>query len=73
MPGVDDWIMVNDDNSVACRVHVQLYSIGAELDGTLERGDGVLWMSLVRPPVSDPLGRVVASTCGQAFLPVVAL
>jgi hypothetical protein len=54
-------------------VHVQLYSIGPELDGALERGERVLGMRLVGPPVSNPLGRVVASTCGQAFLPVVAL
>ena len=73
MSRVDDWIVVNDHTPIACRVHVQLYPIGAKLDGTLERGDGVLGMSLVRPPVSDPLGRVAASTCGQAFLPVIAL
>jgi hypothetical protein len=54
-------------------VHIQLYSIGPELDRALERGNGVLWMGLVRPPVRDPLGRVVASACAQAFLPVLAL
>ena len=73
MPGVNNGIVVHDDNPVACGVHVQLYSIGSELDGTLERGERVLGMRLVGSPVSDPLGRVVASTCGQAFLRVVAL
>jgi hypothetical protein len=71
--GVNDWIVVNDDNPVAGRVHVQLNALGSELDRTLERSQRVLGMSLVRPPVSDPLGRVVASACGQAFLTVVAL
>jgi hypothetical protein len=70
---VNDRIVVNYDNPVASRVHVQLYSIGAKRDCTLERSKRVLGMSLVRPPMSDTLGRVVASTCGQAFLPVVAL
>jgi len=70
---VNDGIVVNDDNPVQRCVHVQLYPIGPKLDGPLERGNGVLWVSLVRPPVRDPLGRAVASTCVQAFLPVVAL
>ncbi|HXL86339.1 MAG TPA: hypothetical protein VN927_03975 [Gemmatimonadaceae bacterium] len=65
--------MVDDHNPIPGRVHIQLYSVGAELDGTFERGDRVLGVSLVRPPVSDPLGRVAASACGQAFLPVIAL
>ena len=73
MSGVNDGIVMNDDNPVARRVHVQLYSVGPELDGALERGKGVLGMSLMRPPVRDPLGRVVASTWPQAFLPVVVL
>jgi hypothetical protein len=69
---VYDWIVVNDDNPIASRMHVQLYSIGPKFDSALECGERVLGMSLVRPSVSDPLGRVAASTCGQAFLPVVA-
>ena len=73
MPGVDDRIVVNDHNPVAGRVHVELYAVGAELDGALKCGDRVLGMSLVRPSVGDPLGRIAAWTCGQAFLPVVAL
>jgi hypothetical protein len=66
-------IVVNDDDPVQRRVYIELYPVCAQLDGTLERGQGVLGMGLVRPPVSDPRGRVVASTCGQAFLRVVAL
>jgi hypothetical protein len=71
-PAVYDGIVVNDDNAVASRVHVQLYSISSKLDGALECGKRVLGMRLVRPAVSDPLWRVAACTCGQAFLPVVA-
>ena len=73
VPRVNDWIVVNDDNSVAGGVDVELNSIGPQLDGALERGEGVLGMSLVSPPVSDPLGRVASSSCGQAFLGVVVL
>jgi hypothetical protein len=51
MPGVDDRVVVNDDDPVASRMHVELNAIGSELDGALERGDGVLRMSLVRPTV----------------------
>jgi hypothetical protein len=69
---MNDWIVVNDHNPVASRVHVELYPIGSELDGTLKRGDRVLGMDLVRPPVGDPLGRISAWTCGQLFLRVVA-
>lgn len=64
---------MNDDNSVVRGVDIQLYAIGAELDRPCECSDRVLGMSLVRSPVSDPLGRVVASRCRQAFLSVVAL
>ena len=73
MPGVNDGIVVNDDNPVPRRVHIQLYAIGSQLDGALECGERVLGMGLVRTPVGDPLGGVVASTCGQVFLQVVAL
>lgn len=73
MPGVDDRIVVNYDRPVASRVHIELNAIGSELDRALKRGGRVLGMSLVRPPVGDPLGRIAASTCGQVFLSVVAL
>jgi hypothetical protein len=64
---------MNDDNAVASRVDVELDSVCPKLDCALERGERVLGMGLVGSPVSDPLGRVVASTCGQALLRVVAL
>jgi hypothetical protein len=73
VPCVHNGIVVNDDDAVQRRVHIELYTVRAQLDGTLECGKGILWMGLVRAPVSDPLGRVVASTCRQAFLRVVAL
>jgi hypothetical protein len=73
MPGVDHRIVMNDDNAVSSRVHVELYAVGPELYGALKRGDGVLRMRLVRPPMGDPFGRFTWVTCGQAFLPVVAL
>lgn len=73
MPRVDDGIVVNDDDPVASRVHVELDAIGPELNGSLERCKGVLGMSLVRPTVGDALGWCAASACGQAFLSVVAL
>jgi hypothetical protein len=73
VPGVNDGIVVNDDNPVPGRVHVQLDSIGSKLDRALESRERVLGMRLVRPPVGDPLGGAVAWTCGQVFLRVVAL
>ena len=73
MPGVDYRIVVNHDNPVMGRVHIQLNSIGSELDGALEGSERVLGMGLVRAPVSDALRRVQAATCSQAFLQVVAL
>jgi hypothetical protein len=73
VPGVNHRIVVNDDDPVARRVHIQLYSVGAELDRALERRERVLRMSLVRPAMSDALRRVTAATCGQGFLQVVAL
>jgi hypothetical protein len=73
MPGVNDGIVVNDDNPVACRMHVELYSIGSELDCALEGRKRVLGMGLVSSPMRDPLGRLVLLACGQAFLGVVAL
>ena len=71
--GVYDRIVMNDDNPITGRVHVQLYSVGPELDGALEGRKRVLGMALVRTPVSDAFGRVLPSTCSQVFLQVVAL
>ena len=73
MPGVDDRIVVNYDYPIARRVYVELNAIRSELDGALKCGDRVLGMRLVRPSMGDLLGRIAASTCGQAFLSVVAL
>jgi hypothetical protein len=73
MRGMNDRIMVDDDNSVTRGVHVQLDSIGTELDRALEGRERVLGMGLVRPPVSDALRGVQASTWSQTFLRVVAL
>ena len=39
MSRVDHWVVVNDDNSVAGRVHIELDGVGPELDGALERGE----------------------------------
>jgi hypothetical protein len=36
---VDHWVVVNDDNTVAGRVHIKLDGIGAKLDGALEGGE----------------------------------
>jgi hypothetical protein len=66
-------IVVNDDNPVTRRVHIQLNSIGTKLDGALKGRERVLGMGLVRATVSDALRRVQAATCSQAFLQVVAL
>jgi hypothetical protein len=73
MRGVNDRIMVDDDNPVTRRVHIQLDPIGSELDRALESRERVFGMRLVRPPVSYSLRGVQASTCSQAFLQVVAL
>ena len=73
VPGVNDGIVVNDNNPVTGRVHIQLNSTGTKLDGALKGRERVLGMGLVRAPVSDALRRVQAATCSQAFLQVVAL
>lgn len=73
MPGVDYGVVVNDDNTVVGRVHVELDGIGSQLNGSLEGGERVLGMRLVRSPVGDSLRRIPVSTWGQAFLAVVAL
>jgi len=39
VPGVDHRVVVNDDNAVARRVHIELDGVGAELDGALEGGE----------------------------------
>jgi hypothetical protein len=62
VPRVNDGIVVNDDNPVQRRVDIQLYPTGSQLDGTLECCEGVLGMRLMRPPMSDGLGRVAAAT-----------
>jgi hypothetical protein len=59
VPGVDHRVVVNDDNSVVRRVHIELDGVSTELDGALEGGERVLGMRLMRPPVGYPLGRVV--------------
>jgi hypothetical protein len=64
---------MNDDNAVSSRVYVELYAIGPELDRALKRGDRVLGMRLMRPPVGDAFERIEWATSGQAFLPVVTL
>jgi hypothetical protein len=73
MPGVDCPIVVHDYYPIASTVNVELNSVGTELDGAGERGQRVLRMGLVRTSVGDPFGGIAAATCGQAFLPVVAL
>ncbi len=73
VPGVDHWVVVHDDNSVDRSVHIELDSVGTELDGALEGGERVFGMRLVCPPVGYPLGRVPAPMLGQAFLAVVGL
>jgi hypothetical protein len=71
--GVDYRVVMNDYYPIAGRVHVELNALGAELDGALKRGEGVLGMSLVCPSVGDPFWRIAAWAYGQAFLSVVAL
>jgi hypothetical protein len=73
VPGVNDGIVVNDDNPVTGCVDIQLNTIGTKLDGALKGRERVLGMGLVRAPVSDALWRFQAATCSQAFLQVVAL
>ncbi len=38
VPRVDHRVMVNDDNSVVRRVHIELDGVGTQLDGALEGG-----------------------------------
>jgi hypothetical protein len=33
------WVVVNDDDAIAGRVHVELDGIGAQIDGSLEGGE----------------------------------
>jgi hypothetical protein len=60
MPRMDHGIVVNDHNSVARRVHVELDGIGTKLDGALEGGERVFGVRLVSPAVGYPLGRFPA-------------
>jgi hypothetical protein len=39
VPGVNDGIVVNNDNPISRRVNVELYCIGSKLDGALESGE----------------------------------
>jgi hypothetical protein len=73
MPRVNDGIMVDNYDPIASRVHVELDTVGPQLNGSLERCNGVLGMALVRPTVGDALRWSAVSVCGQAFLSVVAL
>jgi hypothetical protein len=73
MRGLNDGVVVNHDNPIERRVHVQLDTIGSKLDGAVECGERVLGMALVGSAVCDPLRRPVAWTCSQVFLRVVAL
>ena len=59
-PGVDDRIVMNDDDPIHSSVHVQLNAVCTQLNCALERGYRVLGMGLVRPPVGDSLGRIAA-------------
>ena len=45
-----------DHHAVARGMHVELYGVGAQLDGLLERRDGVLGQAVMRAPVGDRLG-----------------
>ncbi len=71
MSRVDDRIVVYYYNTVTSRVHIELYSVGSELDGALERGQRILGMTLVRAPMRDALGGIAAAW-GQVALWVVA-
>ena len=72
MSGVDDRIVVNDYHAVTCRMHIELDSVGAELDRALESSDRILGMTLVGTPVGDALRGVTAAAWGQVALSVVA-
>jgi len=63
---------VYNDHSIARGMHVQLDSIGAQLDRALERRNGVFRMRIMRAPMGDFFGGG-ASSPGQEFLGVVAL
>ena len=73
MSGVRDRVVVYNHYAVFRRVHVELDTLGPELDSALKRGYRILGMSLVRTPVGDSLWRLALWTRDQAFLPVVAL
>ena len=67
------WIMVNNDDSVARRVDVELDAIRSQFDRPGKRSKRVLRMRLVCASVGDSLRRIASSAYVQAFLSVVAL
>ena len=73
MPGVDHRVVVNHDNTVPGRVHIELDAVGAQLDRALERSERVFRVRLVSAAVRNSFGRSTPSACGQGVLGVVAL
>src|SRR5207253_8775777 len=55
-------IGMHDGDAVRSEVHVQLDAIGAEIDGTLERGQRILRELAWRATVADALD---AASCGS--------
>jgi len=68
-----NWIVVNDESTVAGPVDIQLDCLGTQLDGAQECRDRVLGQRLMGSPVRDFFGRRAPPRCVQAFLRVVAL
>ena len=73
MPGVDHRVVVNHDNPVPGRVHIELDTVGAQLNRALERSERVLRVRLVSAAVRNSFGWSTPSACGQGVLGVVAL
>jgi hypothetical protein len=69
--GVEQRIMMNDNYSISCCVHVQLYGVGAKLKRLEKGGDGVLRNRIVGAAVRDALGAA-PGWWGQSGLRVVA-
>jgi hypothetical protein len=69
--GVEHGIMMNDNNSIARSVHVELDRIGAEIERFQESGDGVLRKRVMCATVGDAL-RGAPGWWGQPGLRVVA-
>jgi hypothetical protein len=57
---------MNHYHTIGSSVHVQLDTVGAELEGPLERRYRVLGQSVVRAPVRD--GNRCVPGSGQMFL-----